>query len=116
MGISLSSLHIQKYSPSVVIIAILHVVKVHHIIPDGIPLHTVQLIKCMICNVTAKSRHFFALPTTIHNSPDPINAELRNPRMIRLPSEVVVVTSVESKKVLMVTSSVRASRVIATDK
>ena len=127
---SLVRVKLEAY-PSAVIIAILHVVKVHHIIPDGIPLHTVQLIKCMICNVTAKSRHFFALPTTIHNSPDlrrkllhqvgttllgrtvhgstyPINAELRNPRMIRLPSEVVVVTSVESKKVLMVTSSERA--------
>ena len=45
------------------------------------------------------------LGRTVHCSTYPINAELRNATMIRLPAEVVVVTSVESKKVLMVTSS-----------
>lgn len=81
------SLDTHKYSPSTAVMATPAPVVTHQPAPFGTPATAQQLAKCTRYAVAAKSRHFFARPTTTHRKQASRTAAHANAEMNRLTRE-----------------------------
>eukprot|EP00230_Micromonas_polaris_P008486 CAMPEP_0117644132 /NCGR_PEP_ID=MMETSP0802-20121206/10816_1 /TAXON_ID=38833 /ORGANISM="Micromonas sp., Strain CCMP2099" /LENGTH=113 /DNA_ID=CAMNT_0005449349 /DNA_START=86 /DNA_END=427 /DNA_ORIENTATION=+ len=99
---SLISRAAHRYSPAIALRLTLIPHVTHHANCLGTPATKQQLTKCATCAVTAKSRHFFARPTTAHNASAIKSDAPTNAATNHRPSVVDVVTREASKKLFVV--------------
>ena len=94
-----------RYSPPMAAIDTPNPVTTHHAAPRGTPVTKQQFTKCTKETVNAKSRHFFARPTTMVRKSARQTETNPNANMNRHPSVVDHVVRDASKKLLTVMRS-----------